>query len=110
MITFTEAAKKKLELVYRDEGYEGVVHLRVGVRGGGCAGFKNTMFFDECEPSEFDQKGDVIENIIWVCDPLSLQYLEGTTIDHVTDLMKEGFVFSNDKISATCGCGNSIAY
>jgi len=111
MITFTETAKTKLQSIYEEDEMVGIVFLRLGIAGGGCAGFTHKMFFDTIEPpSEFDETGIVNENITWMCDPLSMQYLDGTTIDHVATLMQEGFKFINEKIKATCGCGNSSAY
>ena len=39
MITITESAKEQVKLLIKQEGYTQDYFLRVGVRGGGCAGF-----------------------------------------------------------------------
>lgn len=110
MITFTQTAVNKLQAIYEQDSCEGIVYLRIGIRGGGCAGFQHSLDFDNSVPSPLDESGSVNENITWICDPLSFQYLDETTIDHVTSFMREGFLFKNEKIKATCGCGNSVQY
>lgn len=110
MITLTEAAKTEIANAYSSENFQGMVYLRAGVSGGGCSGFKNVLFFDDKQPSELDFQEVVMENVTLVCDPLSLQYLEGTVIDYVSTLMQSGFQFKNENIKGTCGCGKSVQY
>jgi iron-sulfur cluster assembly accessory protein len=44
-----------------------------------------------------------------VCDPKSLLYLNGTTVDFKDELMGRGFVFNNPNATSTCGCGSSFS-
>ena len=44
-----------------------------------------------------------------VIDPLSLQYLEGSTVDYTEDLMGSKFIISNPNATTTCGCGESFS-
>ena len=81
--------------------------LRLRVIGGGCAGFSHDMYFEDkwSEMDEIIQHGDVK----LIVDPLSYQYLEGTTIDYVENLYGSGFKFLNPNIKSTCGCGSSFS-
>ncbi|RMG43152.1 MAG: iron-sulfur cluster assembly accessory protein [Acidobacteria bacterium] len=79
--------------------------FRVGVDGGGCAGFKYTFAFDEVR--EDDERVE-IEEVLVVCDPVSLPYLRGATVDYVEDLLGAGFVVDNPNVTRSCGCGVSF--
>ena len=52
----------------------------------------------------FDQHGIKI-----ICDPKSLLYLNGTTIDFKDEIMGRGFVFQNPNATTSCGCGSSFS-
>src|SRR5438874_624598 len=45
-----------------------------------------------------------------VCDPKSLVYLDGTTLDFVTSVMGHGFKFVNPNVKGACGCGESVQF
>ncbi len=81
--------------------------LRVGVVGGGCSGFQYSLDLDK-EPREgdltFEQDGIRI-----FIDPMSAQYLGGTTIDYVETAYASGFSFQNPNAKNTCGCGSSFS-
>ncbi|VAX37688.1 probable iron binding protein from the HesB_IscA_SufA family, partial [hydrothermal vent metagenome] len=52
---------------------------------------------------EFLQHGITV-----VCDPKSLLYLNGTTVDFRDEIMGRGFVFGNPNATSSCGCGSSF--
>ena len=82
------------------------VCLRVGVKGGGCSGFSYVLDLTESvKPTDevFEQHG-----IRVVCDPKSLLYLGGVTVDFKDEIMGRGFVFNNPNATSTCGCGSSF--
>ncbi len=105
MLTVTEkAAKKALELAERD-GKQPV--LRVGVKGGGCAGYSYFMDFDETA-----REGDTVLEVAGLtvrCDPKSQKILGETTLDYETNLMNHGFRFKNPLAKRSCGCGESFS-
>ena len=73
------AAKEIRNIVSQNELKDDTVFLRVGVKGGGCSGFSYVLDLTENKrdsDEEFEQHG-----IILVCDPKSLLYLDGVTID-----------------------------
>jgi iron-sulfur cluster assembly accessory protein len=42
-------------------------------------------------------------------DPMSAQYLSGSTVDFVEDLRGAGFVVENPNAVRSCGCGHSFS-
>jgi len=89
------------------EGLEG--HgIRVGVQGGGCAGFQYSMDFEK-EPRADDLVVEQ-EGVRLYIDPMSSMYLQGVTIDYVVGLQGAGFKFENPNARSTCGCGSSFSY
>lgn len=81
--------------------------LRVFVSGGGCSGMEYGMAF-EAEP----QDGDLVvedQGVKLIVDPISIAYLEGSSIDYIEDdLMGGGFKIDNPNAVASCGCGHSF--
>jgi len=107
-VTITEkAASEILRIVEEQELDAGKVHLRVGVKGGGCSGFNYILDLTEA----VRDTDEVMEQhgIKVVCDPKSLLYLHGTVVDFKDEIMSRGFVFQNPNASATCGCGSSFS-
>jgi iron-sulfur cluster assembly accessory protein len=81
--------------------------LRVSVEGGGCSGFQY-KFDTERERAEDDI---VIEKsgATVLIDPISLNYMSGSEIDFVDDLIGSSFKVNNPKATASCGRGTSFA-
>ncbi len=81
--------------------------LRVSVEGGGCSGFQYK--FDLVDGAASDDI--VIEKSAArvLIDPVSLEYLAGSEIDFVDDLMGASFKIQNPNATASCGCGTSFA-
>jgi iron-sulfur cluster insertion protein len=42
-------------------------------------------------------------------DPMSAQYLSGSTVDFVEDFRGSGFVVENPQAVRSCGCGHSFS-
>jgi iron-sulfur cluster assembly accessory protein len=80
--------------------------LRVFVQGGGCSGFQYGMALD----NNFREEDAVFENhgIKLIVDEVSINYLNGATIDYVDELMGSGFKIENPNAVASCGCGSSF--
>ncbi len=108
IVTLTEKAAKEItSIIEQQELDKDVVRLRLGVKGGGCSGFSYVLDLTETQKDTdemFEQHGIKI-----ICDPKSLLYLSGTTVDFKDELMGRGFVFTNPNASATCGCGSSFS-
>ncbi|MBS1715617.1 MAG: iron-sulfur cluster assembly accessory protein [Armatimonadetes bacterium] len=81
--------------------------LRIWVAGGGCSGLSYGMALDDGQPEEGDNVFDH-DGIKVFIDPLSLQYMDGSSVDYVDDLMGGGFKIENPNAVSSCGCGSSF--
>jgi iron-sulfur cluster assembly protein len=80
--------------------------LRMGVRGGGCSGMTYDLQFDN-ELRKHDKQFEV-DGVKVVVDVKSYLYLNGTTLDFVTQGLTGGFTFVNLNAKSSCGCGTSF--
>ena len=81
--------------------------LRMGVRGGGCSGMTYDLQFDN-ELRKHDKQFEV-DGVKVVVDVKSYLYLNGTTLDFVTQGLTGGFTFVNPNAKSSCGCGTSFS-
>ena len=109
-VTLTKSAIKELTTIIKDNTKEldEEKYLRVGVKGGGCSGFSYILDLTN-NMKDNDQLVSEEDNIKVICDPQSLLYLNGTSIDFRDEVMGRGFVFENPNATASCGCGSSFA-
>ncbi len=99
-------AINKLRELITEEGNPNLM-LRVFVQGGGCAGFSYGFTFEEDQnEDDFDF---VYEDIKVVVDAMSMQYLQGSTIDYKEEFLSSNFVVINPQATTTCGCGSSFS-
>ncbi len=106
MITLTPRAASELkDLMASQEKTESA--LRVWVAGGGCSGLSYGMALDDENPAEDDNVFEH-EGVRIVIDPLSLNYMDGSSVDFVDDNLGGGFKIENPKATGGCGCGNSF--
>ena len=106
MITITDSARSRIIDILIDENKPGVA-LRTFVQGGGCSGFSYGFMLDS-EQNEDDWVVD-LENFKVLVDSMSMQYLQGATIDYKETLMASEFVIINPNAVSTCGCGSSFS-
>lgn len=80
--------------------------LRTYVQGGGCSGFSYGFTFDEdINEDDFTVPLDEFKVLV---DSMSMQYLQGSTIDYKEELMGSNFVITNPNATSKCGCGSSF--
>lgn len=104
-IAVTAAAAKRILFVVSDEP-AGTV-LRISVAGGGCSGFSyGFQLTTERSDDDFVIEKDGATVVI---DSISAEYLRGSQLDFVDDLMGQAFKMNNPNATATCGCGTSFA-
>ncbi len=82
-------------------------NLRVGVKGGGCAGM--TYILDLVDAPEEDDKVVEEHGLQLYVDRKSYIFLAGTTLEYSGGLNGKGFVFNNPNAKTTCGCGTSFS-
>lgn len=106
MITITENVDTKVAEILQEEN-EPNIGLRVFVQGGGCSGMQYG-FALETEQNEDDF---IIEQqgVKYLVDAMSMQYLQGATIDYKEDLEGANFVIKNPNAQTSCGCGSSFS-
>ncbi|MEM7622085.1 MAG: iron-sulfur cluster insertion protein ErpA [Planctomycetota bacterium] len=107
-VILTETAAREVKTIVEQQELDAEkVRLRVGVKGGGCSGFSYILDLTESQKDSdevFEQHG-----VRLICDPKSLLYLRGTTVDFKDEIMGRGFVFQNPNATNACGCGSSFA-
>ena len=96
MITITEKAKEYMQSI-SNGGY-----VTLGVKGGGCSGFKYVWGLSETKNAE------LIDNIL-LLDPLAIMYVIGSKIDYITELGGSFLTVVNPTATAKCGCGESFS-
>jgi iron-sulfur cluster assembly accessory protein len=104
-ISVTPAAAARIRFVVSDEP-EGTV-MRISVKGGGCSGF--SYGFELTTTREDDDFVIAQDGATVVVDPVSAEYLAGSQLDFIDDLMGQAFKMKNPQATATCGCGTSFA-
>ena len=107
VIQISDGAVNKILSLADAEDNAHNLNLRVYVTGGGCSGFQYGFSFDKV----IDEEDTCItkDGANLVIDSLSLQYLEGSTVDYTEDLMGSKFVITNPNATTTCGCGESFS-
>ncbi len=106
MITISERAVTELKDLMSTQAKQSAA-LRVWVAGGGCSGLSYGMALDDGDPEEGDQTFEQDGVKIFI-DGLSMNYMEGSTVDFVDDALGGGFKVENPNATSTCGCGSSF--
>ena len=104
-ITVSERAARRIGDILKGEP-SGTM-LRVSVEGGGCSGFQYKFDMDRTKAADdlvISRDGAVI-----LIDPVSVNYMAGSEIDFVDDLIGASFKVKNPQAKASCGCGTSFA-
>ena len=102
-ISLTPSATERVRsFMNRDGG----VGLRLGVRKTGCSGWAYVV-----ELADAIDAGDVVfeqGDVKVVVDHDSLAFLDGSTVDYVSEGLVSSFRFDNPNVSDECGCGESF--
>ena len=105
----TDAAVEKVGELIKDSRIsipDKDIFLRVAVSPGGCSGLRYQTFFD------YEYKdGDSINSYKTFdirIDRMSSPYLEGSTLDFVDTIEKQGFTIDNPVAHGSCACGDSF--
>ena len=105
-IEITDSAILKIADILAEENNPNIM-LRTFVQGGGCSGFNYGFTLDE----EQNEDDFVIKKpgMTVLVDAMSMQYLQGATIDYKEEIMGSNFVIKNPNAQTTCGCGSSFS-
>jgi iron-sulfur cluster insertion protein len=106
MITLTDAAKQQIADILKKES-DSTLCVRTYIAGGGCSGFQyGFTLSNEIADDDWSIEAGTFTMLI---DSISMEYLQGSTVDYQTDLAGSSFVIKNPNASAKCGCGKSFA-
>jgi iron-sulfur cluster insertion protein len=98
------AAKRINELVSEDQAAS---LFRVSVEGGGCSGFQYRFeLVSDTAPDDILIERDGATVAI---DPVSADFVKGSEIDFVEELIGAHFKITNPNATASCGCGTSFS-
>lgn len=105
-VSLTQGAVNELKRLMSEKNVPDDHAIRIGVKGGGCAGFSYILGFDKKEnlDDEFEFGGLKI-----FMNKAHQIYLAGIEIDYKDGLDARGFVFNNPNATKTCGCGDSFS-
>jgi iron-sulfur cluster assembly accessory protein len=81
--------------------------LRISVNGGGCSGFSYGFDIDASRADDDLLVPAGTASVL--IDEVSLEYLKGSTVDFVDDLIGQSFKIENPQATASCGCGTSFS-
>ena len=103
-VTVTDRAARRIGEILKAEPAGAM--LRVSVQGGGCSGFQYKFDVERAQAED-----DIVvsrDGATVLIDSVSLQYLAGSEIDFVDDLIGAAFKVNNPLAKASCGCGTSF--
>ena len=105
VLEITDAAIQKILQKQKEERFD---YIRLGITGGGCAGF--SYVFTTTDVQDSDDIALDYGKFKVLIDKLSLPYIFGMTLDFVKEGLNEVFKFNNPKEESACGCGVSINF
>jgi iron-sulfur cluster assembly protein len=104
-LSVTPAAADAVQELFAKRDLEGFA-LRVFVSGGGCSGFQYGMALeDNIRETDIVSEQHGVKIVV---DDISINYLNGATVDYVDEVMGSGFKIENPNALSTCGCGSSF--
>ena len=104
-VTISDSAVRRIGEILQSEA-EGAM-LRVSVEGGGCSGFQYKFDIERAKADD-----DLVlarDGAVVLIDPVSVNYMAGSQIDFVDDLIGQSFKINNPQATASCGCGTSFS-
>ena len=105
-VTLTERAVERILRLLAEDQHRGMM-LRLAVAGGGCSGFQYNITFDDAKTADdrmIEQGGAKV-----LIDDVSWEYLRGSQLDYVEELIGSRFEVKNPNAASTCGCGTSFS-
>jgi iron-sulfur cluster assembly accessory protein len=101
----TPGAARRIVEVMRTEAAGAA--LRISVDGGGCSGFQYKFGIEtDRQPDDIIIERDGATVLL---DETSLQFMSGSVLDYVDDLVGQAFKITNPKATSSCGCGTSFS-
>ena len=104
-VRLTERAARRIADILKSEPEKTM--LRLAVTGGGCSGFQYDFGLDDvrAEDDLLIRRGGATV----IIDPVSLDFLKGSEIDFVDEMIGASFKVNNPNATSSCGCGTSFS-
>ncbi|KAL3532090.1 hypothetical protein ACH5RR_005611 [Cinchona calisaya] len=101
----TDNCVRKMRELQSQEGKEKM--LRLSIEAGGCSGFQYDFSLDD--KSNEDDRIFEREGVKLVVDKISLDFVKGSTVDYVEELIRSAFqVSTNPSAVGGCSCKSSF--
>lgn len=104
-VSLTSAAARRVAEIAARQGKPAI--LRLSVDGGGCSGFQYR--FSLADAVEADDAIGECDGVRLVVDAVSLDLVQGCSVDFVETLGGTAFRVQNPQAASGCGCGASFA-
>lgn len=104
-ISLTQSAAARVAAIATKQGRPAI--LRLSVDGGGCSGFQYR--FGMADGVEADDAVAETGGVRLVVDSVSLDLVQGATVNYVESLGGAAFRVENPNAASGCGCGSSFA-
>ena len=83
-------------------------NIRLGVTGGGCAGFEYVIeYADNINPDDYVVDYGKFKILV---NHASTPFLQGSTLDYIKEGINEYFKIINPNEVSSCGCGVSVQF
>ena len=105
-LVVTDSAAARISKLREMQGNDRLM-LRITVNGGGCSGFQYAFDLDEKTGS--DDQLFMHNGVAVVTDEVSLEFLDGCTVDFKNELGAAFFQIDNPNATSSCGCGTSFS-
>jgi len=105
-ISISPSAARRIAELRAAEGKPELM-LSVSVSGGGCSGFQYGFTFDDTVNED-----DLVferDDVRVIVDSVSIDFLHGSELDYVEELLGSYFAVQNPNASSSCGCGTSFS-
>lgn len=105
----TDQAVKKVAELIKDSQItmpDRPLFLRLAVQPGGCSGLRYQTYFDY----EIKDGDEIVryKDFDLRIDRMSWPYLDGSSMDFVNTIEKQGFTIDNPNAAGGCACGDSF--
>lgn len=105
-LNVTPGAANRISALVDADG-RAAAHFRLSVEGGGCGGFQYAMSIsDERLPDDHSFPAGSAEVRV---DDMSGPFLNGSTLDWVSEIAGDRFEVKNPNARGSCGCGSSFS-
>lgn len=105
-VAISDSAVSRIRELTAEGDYAGMM-LRVSVSGGGCSGFQYGFSFDDQKQDDDHVLGR--DGVTVLIDDVSWEFVVGSELHFVEELIGSYFTMRNPNAASTCGCGVSFS-